>query len=157
MRDGSTSVMVNLFRSSLPMRLIDMAMLRFVQALIELPVAVTGECEIEEHHSLAVRDLQRGQGVGLPFGEAVARHLGITPLTAEQVGVASTGWQGETPLWYYILREADTLTDGHHLGPVGGLIVAEVLVGLLDADETSYRRCQQDWRPQKALSRLLAS
>lgn len=57
---------------------------KLVRALIELPIAVTGQCEIEEHHSLAVRDLQRGQGVGLPSGEAVARHMGIAPLTAEQ-------------------------------------------------------------------------
>jgi hypothetical protein len=73
-----------------------------VRALIELPVAITGEREIEDYHSLAMRDLQRGQGVGLPSGEGVARHIGIAPLTAEQIGVASTGWHGETPLWYYI-------------------------------------------------------
>src|SRR5882757_8738177 len=62
---------------------------KLVRALIELPVAVTGECEIEDYHSLAVRDLQRGQGVGLPSGEAVARHIGIAPLNAEQVGISS--------------------------------------------------------------------
>ena len=66
---------------------------KLVRALIELPVAVTGECEIEDYHSLAVRDLQRGQGVGLPSGEAVARHIGAVPLTPEQVGIASTGCQ----------------------------------------------------------------
>jgi hypothetical protein len=44
---------------------------KLVRALIQLPVAVTGECEIEDYHSLAVRDLQRGQGVGLPSGEAI--------------------------------------------------------------------------------------
>jgi len=109
---------------------------KLVRALIQLPVAVTGECEIEDYHSLAVRDLQRGQGVGLPSGEAVARHIGITPLTAEQVGLASTSWHGETPLWYYILREADTCAGGQRLGPVGGRIVTEVLVGLIDADAT---------------------
>jgi Animal haem peroxidase len=49
---------------------------KLVKALIELPVAVTGETEIEAYHSLAVRDLQRGQGVGLPSGEVVARHSG---------------------------------------------------------------------------------
>ena len=130
---------------------------KLVRALIELPVAVTGECEIEDYHSLAVRDLQRGQGVGLPSGEEVARHMGVAPLTAEQVGIASTGWQGETPLWYYILREADACTGGHRLGPVGGRIVAEVLVGLIDADATSFRRSSQEWRPQKGLSELLAS
>jgi hypothetical protein len=130
---------------------------KLVRALIELPVAVTGECEIEDYHSLAVRDLQRGQGVGLPSGEAVARHIGITPLTAEQVGIASTGWHGETPLWYYILREADVCTDGNRLGPVGGRIVAEVLVGLIDADDTSFLRNSKEWRPQKTLSELLTS
>ena len=103
---------------------------KLVRALIELPVAVTGECEIEDYHSLAVRDLQRGQGAGLPSGEAVARHIGIVPLTEEQVGLTSTGWHGETPLWFYILREADACTGGHCLGPVGGRIVTEVLVGL---------------------------
>jgi len=130
---------------------------KLVRALIELPVAVTGECEIEDYHSLAVRDLQRGQGVGLPSGEAVAHHIGIAPLTAEQVGIASTGWHGETPLWYYILREAAACTGGHRLGPVGGRIVTEVLVGLIDADATSYRRNSRDWRPQKTLIELLAS
>jgi hypothetical protein len=128
---------------------------KLVRALMELPVAVTGECEIEDYHSLAVRDLQRGQGVGLPSGEAVARHIGVAPLSAEQVGVASTGWHGETPLWYYILREADAHTGGHRLGPVGGRIVTEVLVGLIDADATSFRRNSHDWRPQKTLIELL--
>ena len=128
-----------------------------MRALIELPVAVTGECEIEDYHSLAVRDLQRGQGVGLPSGEAVARHIGIVPLTEEQVGIASTGWHGETPLWFYILREADVCTGGHRLGPVGGRIVTEVLVGLIDKDPTSYRQKNPEWTPRKTLSELLAS
>jgi len=130
---------------------------KLVSSLIRLPVDLTGNVEIDEYHSLAVRDLQRGQGVGLPSGEAVARHLGLTPLTAEEVGIASTGWLGETPLWYYILREADVRTDGNRLGPVGGLIVAEVLVGLIDADETSFRRTFPEWLPSKTLIELLAS
>jgi len=129
---------------------------KLVRPLIELPVAVTGESEIEDYHSLAFRDLQRGQGVGLPSGEAVARHIGVAPLTAEEVGAASAGWHGETPLWYYILREADACTGGHRLGPVGGRIVTEVLVGLIDADAASYRRNDPDWRPKKTLRELLA-
>jgi hypothetical protein len=129
---------------------------KLVRALIQLPVAVTGECEIEDYHSLAVRDLQRGQGVGLPSGEAVAHHIGITPLTREQVGIAAVGWHGETPLWYYILREANVCAGGDRLGPVGGRIVAEVLVGLIDADATSFRSVDRKWRPHKTLSELLA-
>jgi hypothetical protein len=129
---------------------------KLVRALIELPVAVTGECEIEDYHSLAVRDLQRGQGVGLPSGECIARHMGIAPLTAEQVGIASSGWKGETPLWFYILREGDACTGGNLLGPVGGRIVAEVLVGLIDADAASFRHNSEGWKPQRTLSELLA-
>src|SRR3989442_6839420 len=59
---------------------------RLVGALIALPVALTGACDVEEFHSLAVRDLERGQGVGLPSGETVARRLGETPLTGEEIG-----------------------------------------------------------------------
>ena len=53
-----------------------------------------------------------------------------------------------TPLWYYILAEAKATADGLHLGPVGGRIVAETLIGLLRADPTSYLR------PIPALSAL---
>jgi len=127
---------------------------KLVRSLIELPVA--GECEIEDYHSLAVRDVRRGQGIGLPSGEAIAGYMGMAPLTAGHVGLTSTGWRGETPLWNYILREADACTDGHRLGPVGGRIVAEVLVGLIDADATSLRRSHQQWWPRKTLTELLA-
>ena len=130
---------------------------KMVRALIDLPVSVTGECEIVDDHSLAVRDLRRGRGARLPSGEAVARRMGISALTPEQVGVASTDWPGETPLWYYILRESDVCTGGHRLGPVGGRIVAEVLIGLIDADATSYRHGTREWRPRKTLGELLAS
>lgn len=128
---------------------------KVVRPLIKLPGAISGECKVEEHQSLAIRDLQRGQGVGLPSGEAIAHHIGIAPITPEQVGVTSMGWSGETPLWYYILREADVCTGGHRLGPVGGRIVAEVLVGLIDADPISFRRSHKEWRPQKMLNELL--
>ncbi|MCA1688211.1 MAG: hypothetical protein LC714_06405 [Actinobacteria bacterium] len=105
-----------------------------------------GHTEIPEHHSLAVRDLQRGTALGLPSGEAVARVIGVEPLTADECGL-SPGWVGETPLWYYVLKEAEVRAEGEHLGPVGGRIVAEVLLGLLDVDPDSYRNAEPDWRP----------
>jgi hypothetical protein len=119
---------------------------RLVHSLIELPVVITGECEVDEYHSLAVRDLERGEGVGLPSGEALARHLGETPLTPTEIGVEATAWRGETPLWFYILREADVRTGGQRLGPVGARIVGDVLIGLLDRDPLSYR-VDPAWRP----------
>ena len=39
---------------------------------------------------------------------------------------------GEAPLWFYILKEAEPPPyNGEQLGPVGGRIMAETLVGLL--------------------------
>jgi hypothetical protein len=47
---------------------------------------------------------------------------------------ARTDLNGHAPLWFYVLKEAELKADGHHLGPVGGRIVAEVLIGLLAGD-----------------------
>jgi hypothetical protein len=52
-----------------------------------------------------------------------------------------------TPLWYYILKEAQLMADGLHLGPVGGRIVGEVFVGLLQTDPGSYLSVQPDFTP----------
>jgi hypothetical protein len=128
---------------------------RLVGALIALPAAVAGESDVDELHSLAVRDLERGQGVGLPSGEVVARFLNEEPLSRDEVGTEKAGWQGETPLWYYILREADVRCNGNRLGPVGGRIVGEVLVGLLDLDSSSVRHAPDGWQPRGSLIDLL--
>jgi hypothetical protein len=53
-----------------------------------------------------------------------------------------------TPLWFNILCEAEReASDGARLGPVGGRIVAEVLIGLLEGDPTSYLSRDPGWRP----------
>ena len=120
---------------------------RLARSLIELPLAITGNVEEEPYHSLAVRDLQRGQGLGLPSGEAVAQLMGEEPLSPEEVGLTESGWQGETPLWFYVLKEADVRHAGERLGPVGGRIVGEVLTTLIDRDPGSYRVTDPDWTP----------
>jgi len=120
---------------------------RLPASLINLPTQLTGEVDEASYHSLAVRDLQRGQAIGLPSGEAVARHIGAAPLEADSVGLASHGWHDETPLWLYILREADAVGGGDRLGPVGGRIVGEVLVGIVAADPESFRAVDPGWRP----------
>jgi hypothetical protein len=71
------------------------------------------------------------------------------------LGGAELGLRGDlrrafaetTPLWYYILREAEVLNEGEWLGPVGGRIVAEVLIGLLFGDRFSYPRAAPAWTP----------
>jgi hypothetical protein len=120
---------------------------RLPAPLIALPTHVSGSAPGTDYASLANRDLQRGQAVGLASGEAIARRLGVPVLTREQVGLASSGWTAESPLWLYILKEADVLHDGDRLGPVGGRIVGEVLVGLIDADPESFRSVDPSWAP----------
>jgi heme peroxidase len=116
-------------------------------SLIALPREITGEDETSDYASLATRDLQRGQATGLPSGEAVAEAFGAPVLDADQLGLAAGGWEGETPLWLYILRESDALCNGDRLGPVGGRIVGEVLLGIIDADPESFRSVQPTWEP----------
>jgi hypothetical protein len=60
---------------------------------------------------------------------------------------ADPGWNGEAPLWFYILKEAEIVGQGREMGPVGGRIIAEVLVGLLQKDPNSYLYLQPGWKP----------
>ena len=48
------------------------------------------------------------------------------------------GFFDRTPLWYYILKEAEVHGNGQRLGKVGSRIVAETFVGVLLADPESY-------------------
>jgi hypothetical protein len=120
---------------------------RLPAPLIALPAKISGSQPGTDYASLANRDLQRGQAVGLASGEAVARHLGVPPLTAEQLGLAEHGWTAETPLWLYILKEAEVLNGGEQLGPVGGRLVGEVLIGIIDADPESFLSVDPGWQP----------
>ncbi len=117
-------------------------------SLIDLPESVVGETAFPAEHSLAYRDLVRGEALDLPSGEAIARAMGIEPLSRDEVGLNQMGWNSETPLWFYILREAEVCHGGERLGEVGGRIVAEVLLGLIDGDPNSYRNAGTQWRPE---------
>jgi hypothetical protein len=52
-----------------------------------------------------------------------------------------------TPLWYYILKEAQVRHGGERLGPVGSIIVSEVFVGLVHGDTTSFLWQAKNWKP----------
>jgi hypothetical protein len=120
---------------------------RLPASLIALPTEISGSAPGTDYASLANRDLQRGSAVGLASGEAVAQRLGVPALSAEQVGLAEHGWADETPLWLYVLKEAEVLHDGERLGPVGGRIVGEVFVGIIDGDPESFRSVDPGWSP----------
>jgi hypothetical protein len=113
-------------------------------SLLGLPHQVTGDVPDGAYRSLAVRDLLRGGATGLPSGEAVAAELGVSSLSTDEVG---PGWQDGTPLWFYILKEAEHRGAGDRLGPVGGRIVTEVLIGLIRADSHSWLAVDPSWQP----------
>lgn len=98
--------------------------------------------------SLASRNLMRHVNFGIPSGQAIARKMRLPVLTPTQLEVlAPYGMEKSTPLWYYILKEAELMEKGLRLGPVGSRIVGEVFVGLLKADETSYLATRPNWTP----------
>ena len=61
-----------------------------------------------------------------------------------------------TPLWLYVLVEAERVgresepglfEGGEGLGPVGGQIVGETLIGLLELDSQSFLAQNRSWDP----------
>ncbi|QKG94185.1 lamin tail domain-containing protein [Halorubrum salinarum] len=108
--------------------------------------------------SLAVRNLRRGKALGIPSGQDVAARMGYDPIRNEAFGEDSPmmktlrahgrGADPDSPLWYYVLAEAEHQQDGERLGAVGSRIVAETLIGLIEADETAYpNAAPDDWEP----------
>jgi hypothetical protein len=98
--------------------------------------------------ALAERNLLRGKRLGLPAGQDVAKAMGVTPLTNPQLGLTGADWveQGKAPLWFYLLKESELL-GGQRLGPVGGRIVAEVMLTILACDPTSYFNANPGFDP----------
>jgi hypothetical protein len=115
--------------------------------LTSLPGSVVPPPDPTVH--LAVRNTIRGKRVGLPSGQQVARAMRVAVLSNATLGLSNDpGWGGEAPLWFYILREAELPpANTWRLGPVGGRIVAEVLVGLLQRDPNSYMYLDPGWKP----------
>jgi Animal haem peroxidase len=100
--------------------------------------------------ALPQRTLLRHLTWKLPSGQRIAQALGAPVLSAGELSELKSlgaGFERSTPLWYYALKEAELVEDGLRLGPVGGRIVTEVLVGLLQSDPASFVVAQPDWEP----------
>lgn len=94
--------------------------------------------------SLAERNIRRGADFGVASGQTAAvalasryPHIGppMTPaelaIPAEVLGV-DPSLATQTPLWFYVLKESEVRRPGDsQLGEVGGLIVAETILGSL--------------------------
>jgi Animal haem peroxidase len=102
--------------------------------------------------NLAERNLVRGLMLRLPSGQSVARAMGLKEADIKRInGIKGfpNHLRDNTPLWYYILYEAKKIQHGKRLGPVGSRIVAEVIIGLLQGDKTSFLNQDPNWRPMK--------
>jgi heme peroxidase len=106
--------------------------------------------------SLPFRNLKRGVMLGLPSGQDVAKAMKIkNPLTPAEIAKGTDGAVAKkhglhehTPLWYYILKEAEQRGGGEKLGPVGATIVAEVFIGLVHGDQRSFLWMKgKNWKP----------
>jgi Animal haem peroxidase len=108
------------------------------QSLFQLPIP---GAEGGGDNVLAFRNLLRAKFYDMPSGEAVAEAMGFEPLRDADGKLVPPTFPEGTPLWLYVLREAEITSGGAELGPVGGGIVAEVFVDLLrqDNQKTIYQ------------------
>jgi hypothetical protein len=100
--------------------------------------------------SLPQRNLLRQVTWQLPSGQSIAKHIKVPTLSSQDLNELKDYGQKldeSTPLWYYVLKEAEIVEKGLHLGPVGGRIVGEVIIGLLQLDRDSYLADNPHWRP----------
>ena len=100
--------------------------------------------------SLAQRNLLRHLTWRIPSGQAIAAAMGVPVLRDSdlaELGRIDARFVTSTPLWYYVLKEAEVLEGGLQLGPMGGRLVAEVFIGLLQADPESFLNAQPEFAP----------
>lgn len=103
--------------------------------LFLLPIGGQSGAEVSGLQSLPQRNMIRGFFYGLPSGQAIARRMGVPVIHPNDAinPTAVPGFDGGTPAWYYMLKEAE-LQGGQRLGTVGGRIVTDVFAGLLQSD-----------------------
>ncbi|MCB0004808.1 MAG: hypothetical protein KDE04_00080 [Anaerolineales bacterium] len=105
---------------------------------------------------LAQRNLRRGHLLSIPSGQDMAEFFGLTPLTPAELRRDTTlsmqyvldkgGFLQQTPLWFYLLKEAE-LGGGNSLGLLGSTIVAETIIGVMQADKEAYLAVDKSWHP----------
>jgi hypothetical protein len=116
---------------------------------------------------LAERNLRRSYRLAIPSAQACIasfadQGVNIATLSPKVLrngpggdALERSGMLDATPLWYYILREAEVQTDGETLGQLGSRLVAETLVGLIVNDPNSYWSQPGDddgrWHPHNSI------
>ena len=148
---------------------------------VRVDLTNTQSLTVPEETNLATRNLLRGLQMRLSSGQATVNHLitnfqsrlhdleiPVCLLSREQLNLNKPNYSqnvldrcnpalsSHTPLWYYVLAEAcvETVEGIGKLGPLGSLLVAESIRGLLQLDRNSmmYKRRRHDIAPSKRIS-----
>jgi len=134
-----------------PNKLIDT---RISTPLFDIPLGAIASHD--QPQVLPQRNLLRQLTWSLPSGQRLAKAMHLPALSDEELGSDLDDYHSalhgfdlkkSTPLWYYVLKEAEVRAGGETLGPVGARIVAEVLVGLIESDPGSYLVQHPRWTP----------
>lgn len=118
-------------------------------------IRLSNRSEAIDPSNLPVRTLLRGARAHLASGQEVAEALATEGkvasddcLTASQLTADTCDASGSvlgrarlernTPLFYYILKEAEFKAEGLTLGPVGSHVISEVIQSALELDPNGY-------------------
>jgi hypothetical protein len=96
-------------------------------AVFDLPESAIPD-DIKYIGNLPHRNLIRSRQIGLASGETLAQFYGLTPLSIDQVETSvphqglfkdiNNGGRQATPLWYYVLKEAELAAEGTYQRPM---------------------------------------
>lgn len=124
----------------------------------------------EPDFNLATANLKRGSLRGLPSGQDFAEAIGETPLSESQMVerlpddfiscIRDAGYHKKTPLWLYILQEANLtgnpvegeVDDENRLGRVGSRIICETFRALVIGSTPSI--INEGWTPDQSPIKL---
>jgi hypothetical protein len=127
-------------------------------------IRLANKLETIDPSNLPVRTLLRGARAQLPSGQEAAEALvaegKIKPgdcLSSSQLAadtcnnsgsvLTRNGLEKHTPLFYYVLKEAELKGEGLTLGPVGSHIVSHVIQTALETDADGYMAMiGSDWK-----------
>jgi hypothetical protein len=134
---------------------IDTSISKAMHGLSPETIRLSNSLEPPDPSNLPVRTLLRGARAQLPSGQEVADALlaqgriksddrlttaQLTEETCDHSGslLRRIGLEQNTPLFYYLLKEAELKAGGLTLGPIGSQIVSEVVQSALETDPDSY-------------------
>lgn len=142
---------------------------RTVDSRLALPLGDMANEEDGKHgvlRHLARRNLRRGLRLNVPHAQAIIdalapKGISIQKLSPHELKKGATGkavadgkFEEATPLWFYILKEAEEICGGACLGPLGSRLVADTLVGLIKCDPNSYWNATdqgKNWKPEDSV------